>query len=162
MDVAITITAPAVVGAVYVVAAPLAVCVGLKLPQVAAGVQLQSTPALVLSFETVAVRLAVAPAVSDCGAPVMVPLIGGGVVTVLFEPPPQPISSPADSKKAAHTLILVRMKTIPCCGVRLRLGKICEGRATLSRAGIFNAHDPNESRAVRKYGRGCKGPARFM
>jgi hypothetical protein len=39
--------------------------VGLKLPQEAAGAQLQSTPAFVLSLETVAVRLAVAPALND-------------------------------------------------------------------------------------------------
>jgi hypothetical protein len=54
--VAVRTTAPAAPGAVYVVAAPLAVCAGLKLPQVPAGVQVQSTPALVLSFATVAVR----------------------------------------------------------------------------------------------------------
>jgi hypothetical protein len=65
VEVALTVTLPAVAGAVYVVAAPLAVCVGLNVPQEAAGAQDQSTPALELSLETVTVREAVAPAAKD-------------------------------------------------------------------------------------------------
>src|ERR1700733_15960366 len=40
-------TGPAVRGAVYTVVPPLAVWIGLKVPQVPTGVQLQSTPAAV-------------------------------------------------------------------------------------------------------------------
>jgi len=54
-------------GAVYVVLAPLAVETGLKEPQVALGVQLQLTPALAVSLETVAATLAVPPAGSEDG-----------------------------------------------------------------------------------------------
>jgi hypothetical protein len=64
-DVAVIVTLPpvgAVAGAVYVVAALLRVIVGLKLPQVPAGVQLQVTPPFAVSFVTAAVRLAVAEA----------------------------------------------------------------------------------------------------
>ena len=43
-----------VLGAVYVVFAPLRVEVGLNVPQEFAGVQLQVTPALALSFVTFA------------------------------------------------------------------------------------------------------------
>ena len=59
--VAMITTFPAVPGAVYVVLAPLAVCAGLNEPQAPDGVQLQSTPALELSFATVAPTDAVAP-----------------------------------------------------------------------------------------------------
>ena len=52
-------------GAVYVVLAPLAVETGLKEPQVALGVQLQFTPALAVSLDTVAATLAVPPAGSE-------------------------------------------------------------------------------------------------
>ena len=48
------ITFAAVLGAVYVVLAPLAVCAGLNEPHDPEGVQLQSTPAFELSFATVA------------------------------------------------------------------------------------------------------------
>jgi hypothetical protein len=54
-------TLPVVLGAVKVEAAPLAVCAGLNDPQVADGVQLQSTPAFEPSFETVAATGAVTP-----------------------------------------------------------------------------------------------------
>jgi hypothetical protein len=60
-------------GAVYVVLAPLAVETGLKEPQVELGVQLQLTPALAVSLETVAATLAVPPAGSEDG---------GGVIMV--------------------------------------------------------------------------------
>jgi hypothetical protein len=67
--VAITVTDPAAPGAVYEVAVPLAVCAGLNVPQVPAGVQVQSTPAFVLSFVTVAVSEVV---------PLVVKVAGGG------------------------------------------------------------------------------------
>ena len=59
-------------GAVYVVLAPLAVETGLKEPQVALGVQLQLTPALAESLETVAATLAVPPAGSEDGGRVVI------------------------------------------------------------------------------------------
>jgi hypothetical protein len=55
---------------VKTVAAPLAVWVGLKLPQEPVGVQVQSTPALVLSLVTVAVSEAVPLGARVVGAPV--------------------------------------------------------------------------------------------
>ena len=70
--------------------APLAVAVGLKVPQAAAGAQLQFTPPLAVSFWTVAATLAVPP----------VPSTAGGIVDSATErgwgagpdalPPPQP------------------------------------------------------------------------
>jgi len=62
MELAMMTTCPpagAAVGAVYVVLAPLAVETGLKEPQVELGVQLQFTPALAVSLDTVAATLAV-------------------------------------------------------------------------------------------------------
>jgi hypothetical protein len=60
--VAVITTFPATLGAVYMEIAPLAVCVGLNDPQDPAGEQLQSTPELELSLETVAAIDAVPPA----------------------------------------------------------------------------------------------------
>jgi hypothetical protein len=60
--VAVITTFPATLGAVYVEFAPLTVCAGLNDPQDPAGVQLQSTPELELSLETVAAIDAVPPA----------------------------------------------------------------------------------------------------
>jgi hypothetical protein len=51
--------------------APLAVCVGLNDPQAPTGVQLQSTPALALSFETVAATGAVAATAMALGGAVV-------------------------------------------------------------------------------------------
>ena len=103
---ALIVTVPAVVGAVYVVDAPLAVCVGLKLPHAPAGVQLQSTPAFVLSFETVALSETVPPVARFAGAPVIVALaIGGGLLFELL-PPPQPIVKSSASAAPPHTPIL--------------------------------------------------------
>jgi len=66
------------------------VCVGLKAPQAPAGAQAQSTPALLLSFETVAVNVAVPPAAREVGAPLtLTETVGGGVV-VWLDPPPHP------------------------------------------------------------------------
>ena len=76
MEVAMMATCPpagAAEGAVYVVLAPLAVETGLKEPQVELGVQLQFTPALAVSLETVAATLAAPPAGSE---------EGGGVIMV--------------------------------------------------------------------------------
>jgi len=76
MELAMMTTCPpagAAVGAVYVVLAPLAVEAGLKEPQVELGVQLQFTPALAVSLDTVAATLAVPPAGSE---------EGGGVIMV--------------------------------------------------------------------------------
>jgi hypothetical protein len=67
VDVALIVTVPPVgmtLGGVYTVATPLAVCVGLRLPQAPALAQTgvpQSTPLLAVSKATVAVRLAVVP-----------------------------------------------------------------------------------------------------
>jgi hypothetical protein len=132
VEVAVIETVPAADGAVYVVAAPLAVCVGLKLPQVAAGEQDQSTPALEESPETVSVIVAVAPVFSAAGLPLMAPVIvGGGGVVVLLEPPPQPISSPVAKTKAADTLILMNMKDHPLVWRSIAARCDFEGRATI-------------------------------
>ena len=61
------------VGAVYCVAAALAVCAGLNEPQAPLGTQLQFTPPFDESPATVAAMLAVAPVVNEPG---------GGVVNV--------------------------------------------------------------------------------
>jgi hypothetical protein len=79
VEVAVTVTEVGAVGAVKVVAAPLAVEVGLNEPQgVVAQVTVQVTPVLLL---TVAVRDAVAPVVREVGCPLMetVTAAGGGV-----------------------------------------------------------------------------------
>ena len=67
VDVAVMVTVSGAAGAVYVVLAPLAVCAGLKVPQDAAGEQLQSTPAFAESLETVAESVAVPFAASEVG-----------------------------------------------------------------------------------------------
>ena len=69
-EVAVMVRLPpdgAMAGAVKVVMAPLAVEVGLKLPQADAGVQLQFTPPLALSLLTVAATFAVPPAARNAG-----------------------------------------------------------------------------------------------
>jgi uncharacterized membrane protein len=97
-DVAVTVTVAGfgiVVGAVYVVAVPLGVEVAEKLPHVAGAVVVQVTvhftPALALSFVTVALKLAVADVASDVGGVALKPTeitAGGGVLDP--PPPPQP------------------------------------------------------------------------
>src|SRR6202158_672602 len=75
MELAMMTTCPpagAAEGAVYVVLVPLAVETGLKEPQVTLGVQLQLTPALAASLETVAATLAVPPAGSEEGGTVVI------------------------------------------------------------------------------------------
>ena len=71
VQIAVMVTLPAAAGAVKVVAAPLAVCAGLKLPQLPVGEQLQSTPSFEESFVTVATILAVAPVLRDVGGAVV-------------------------------------------------------------------------------------------
>jgi len=79
------------------VLAPLAVETGLKEPQAELGVQLQVTPALAVSFVTVAATLAVPPTGSDAGgAVVMVTTTDGG--TICCEPPPQPARTTTATK----------------------------------------------------------------
>jgi hypothetical protein len=73
-EIAVMITRPVdgmLAGAVYVVLAPLAVCVGLNEPQVLAGAQLQVTPAFAESLPTVAAIGAVAPIFSEAGGGVL-------------------------------------------------------------------------------------------
>jgi len=74
--------APAVADAVNTVALPLAVCVGLNAPQVAAGVQVQSTPAAAVSLLTVAAMDAVPLAVSVAGGGVVIATVIAGGVTL--------------------------------------------------------------------------------
>lgn len=86
------------------VAAPLAVWAGLKLPQVFAGVQLQSAPALVLSFVTVAVSCAVALTAKLAGAPLMATVICcAGALTVIV----------AVAMAVAEAVALAVMVTLP-------------------------------------------------
>ena len=69
-EVAATVTVPpegTADGAVYVVAAPLAVVVGLNDPQAPEGAQLQVTPALAESLATLAASEALAPALREVG-----------------------------------------------------------------------------------------------
>jgi hypothetical protein len=89
VEVAWTVTVPpvgTVAGAVYVVATPLAVCVGLNDPQAPAlpHVTVQSTPAFVESFETTAVMGLVALTWMDVGGVGLKTIVmGGGVVSVI-------------------------------------------------------------------------------
>ena len=76
-DVAVIVTLPAVAGAVYTVAAPLAVCVGLKLPQAPAGAQLHVTPLLLESCVTVATIDAVRLISRELGGAVEMVTTGG-------------------------------------------------------------------------------------
>jgi hypothetical protein len=94
-EVAVMATLPpvgAVDGAVKTVAAPLVVDVGLKVPQAAAGAQLQVTPLPDESFNTIADTFAVAPVASDAGgAAENETEMGSGVGLGPEElPPPQP------------------------------------------------------------------------
>lgn len=94
--VAVIVTLPpdgAVIGAVYVVAAPLAVAVELKLPQVPTGVQLHVTPPFAGSFRTVAEIFAVPD----------IPRLAGGAARKFTEmscwpPPEEPPPQPAATK----------------------------------------------------------------
>lgn len=79
-EVATIVTEPADPGAVYVVAAPLVVLVGLNDPQLFAGMQLHDTPAFVESFVTVAVNWAVCPAVTEVGGLLSATEIAAGVL----------------------------------------------------------------------------------
>lgn len=79
-EVAMIVTEPVDPGAVYVVAAPLVVLVGLNDPQLFAGMQLHDTPAFVESFVTVAVNWAVCPAVTEVGGLLSATEIAAGVL----------------------------------------------------------------------------------
>src|SRR6266849_2060937 len=85
--VALMVTVPpggTVAGAVKVVFAPLAVCAGLNAPQLALPqVTVQSTPAFVESFETVALICAVELTASDAGGAVVKAMLMGGVVVMV-------------------------------------------------------------------------------
>jgi hypothetical protein len=83
VEAAVMVTLTAAAGAVYVVEAALAVCVGLKLPHVPTGVQLQSTPALAVSLATVAATEAVAFTAKEVGGAVLsVTVMAVAAVTV--------------------------------------------------------------------------------
>ena len=95
-EVAMMVTDPPLgtaTGAVYIVAAPLAVFVGLNEPHDPDGVQLQFTPPAAESFVTFAVIEAVPPAVNELGgepdAAKLTAMAGGGGGGVLLPPPPQ-------------------------------------------------------------------------
>ena len=92
-------------GAVYVVVAPLAVCAGLNVPQDPAGAQLQSTPPLALSFDTVAEIVAVALAARVAGGAWLTAIeMAGGVfdVDVELDPQPEILTAKASRNAAAH------------------------------------------------------------
>lgn len=107
-EVATMVTLPPVgvaAGAVYVVAVPLGVEVGLKAPHAFAGVQLQFTPPGGESFCTVAATLVVPPVKSHAGGIVESAMDmaggGGGLVTGAgILPPPHP--------EIAATMLMVR------------------------------------------------------
>jgi hypothetical protein len=95
-------TAP---GARYVVLAPLAVEVGVNVPHAPVGVQLQFTPALALSFVTVADTPTLSPTVIDWGGRAeKFTEIGWGAV-----PPPPPVLFPPPPPQALRKVRL-RMK----------------------------------------------------
>jgi len=83
---AVMTTAVAAPGAVYVVLAALAVCAGLNDPHAPTGVQDQSTPALVESPVTVALKVEVAFRTNDAGGAleiaIVVGLVAAEIVTV--------------------------------------------------------------------------------
>jgi hypothetical protein len=83
VEAAVRVTLAAAAGAVYVVVAPLAVCVGLKDPQVPTGVQLQSTPAFAVSLATVAATDAVAFTAREVGGAVLSVTVSAGAVAVI-------------------------------------------------------------------------------
>ncbi|HEX3624569.1 MAG TPA: hypothetical protein VH280_03995, partial [Verrucomicrobiae bacterium] len=85
-------------------AAPLAVCAGLNVPHDVEGVQLQSTPAFELSFETVAATAAVAPGFIVVGARVAIAIEVDPAVPLEFEyepTAPHPEKLNAKRKSAA-------------------------------------------------------------
>ena len=94
------------------VALPLAVLVGLKDPQLA-GVQLQVTPPLAESLETVAVNCAVWPPVTEVGGLLIATemLAGGGLLFLLDVLPPQPgkktRTAPINAIKSVSRLIFI-------------------------------------------------------
>ncbi|HLJ15620.1 MAG TPA: hypothetical protein VKV15_14060 [Bryobacteraceae bacterium] len=103
VEAAVIVTLPAEAGAVKVVAAPLAVCAGLKDPQDPAGAQLQSTPAFAVSLETVADMLAVALAARVVGGAWVKAMVTPPVEWGEDEPEPHPDSPSATIEKIATT-----------------------------------------------------------
>ncbi len=95
-EVAVMVTEAAAAGAVYVVAVPLPVLVGLNVPQEPLGAQLQVTPAFALSFVTVAVIEAVAFVTREVGAPLSATEMG-------FPPPPPVLLLPLLHATSAAT-----------------------------------------------------------
>jgi len=95
-EVAVIITEPpagTAAGAVYIVAAPLPVEDRLNAPQDPEGTQLQFTPALAESLETLAEMEAVPLMLKDPGGAVENPteiVGGGGLPPPELVPPPQP------------------------------------------------------------------------
>ena len=86
--------------------APLAVETGLKEPQVALGVQLQFTPALAVSLDTVAATLAVPPAGSeDGGGVIMVTMMDVGPGSC--ETPPQPERATMATKLRTGAILFI-------------------------------------------------------
>jgi hypothetical protein len=116
VDVAVMVTTPpegTAEGAVYVVAAPLAVCAGLNDPQVLAGTHVQSTPAFDESLVTAAMTWAVVLTSSDAGGAVLKAMaIAGGVV-----PPPLPelgLELPPPQATSAEIMLVHTNNPIRC------------------------------------------------
>jgi hypothetical protein len=117
-EVAVMVTVPpdgAVIGAVYVVAAPLAVDVGLKLPQVPAGVQLHVTPLAAESLDTVTDKLVVAPNAMFAGGAAE-KLTEIACVPPPEEPPPQPVTTKITATVVRMSVFLM---AIPPRSVRI-------------------------------------------
>jgi len=114
--VAVIVTPVAAPGAVNVEFAPLAVWEGVNDPQEPDGEQLQSTPALELSFETVAASKAVPPAfIVDGGAVAKVMEIAPGVpfddLEAELTAPPQP-EKPITTRRRIISATSVALKVL--------------------------------------------------
>ena len=115
-DVAVRVTVPpdgTVLGAVYVVGLPLGVEVGLNVPHVPIGVQVQFTPAFLLSFVTVADTPTLLPVIIDEGGnSAKVKDIGWGPVPppplVLLPPPPQALRKVRLKTKRGTSFLFIR------------------------------------------------------
>jgi hypothetical protein len=89
VEVAMTVTVPAgaVIGAVNIVAVPLAVCARLKVPHGGAAQEtVQSTPAAEISFVTVAVKAVPAPAVTELAAAGLKAMEIVGMIAIMAVP----------------------------------------------------------------------------
>ena len=107
-------TAP---GATYIVLAPLAVEVGVNVPHAPVGVQVQFTPALALSFVTVADTPTLSPTVIDWGgrAEKFTEIDWGPVPppppALLPPPPPQALSKVRLRMKRGASFLFIRVST---------------------------------------------------